>query len=93
MRVLVVILECELNDCTEGKDEWVGVLAVNGWIVNISCRSIHGSVQGWDFLWEVVDAVQVGSVLAIGIGTKADGHLDGICDGPKFCLLVPGSEN
>jgi hypothetical protein len=44
-------------------------------------------------LWEVVDAVQVGSVLAIGIGTKADGHLDGICDGPKFCLLVPGSEN
>lgn len=69
------------------------MLAVDGGVVDLCGGTIHGSIEGWDFLRDVVDAVDVTAVLAISVGAKGDGHIDGQGRGVKERHLVVGDED
>lgn len=53
------------------------MLAVNGSVIDVSGGTVHGGIEGWDFLRDVVDAVDVASVLAVAVGAEGDSHVDG----------------
>jgi hypothetical protein len=79
VRVAVVVVEGQFDDRVVGEHERVCVGAVDGWVVEVCGRGVHGCVEGGNFGCDVVDIVQSASSLAVVVGSEVDGqeHGDG----------------
>ena len=79
VRVAVVVVEGQFDDRVVREHEGVCVGAVDGWVVEVCGRGVHGCVEGGNFGRDVVDIVQGASSLAIVVGSEVDGqeHGDG----------------
>jgi hypothetical protein len=79
VRVAVVVVEGQFDDRVIREHEGVCVGAVNGWVVEVCGRCVHGCVKSRNFGRDVVDIVQGASSLAVGVGSEVDGqeHGDG----------------
>lgn len=76
MSVEVMVGDGDFDERAIGDDVGVGGGTVDGWVHDLICWSCESSVESWDLLWSEGLAVEVGSLLRIGVATKVGKELN-----------------